>query len=309
MFIKNTKDLFQKLNILDKSLSKSKRKILNEKGYVLISPTKYILKNLKLLNNIANKLIKKEGAKGGWEGKEKYYKKGKYFEYGVNRLGNLVNKHKVFRDLILTPEILAASYEVIKSDIKIGGVDLRSPKKNYGYQAIHIDCFPRKKTIDPFTGVICIIYLNETNLKNGSPRVIPGSHKKLGWPDDHINIFNNLKNQINVNVPPGTILVINQNIWHGGTQSISGKPRKAIYIDIRRRDLPQLLNFKNYLKKEVKKKMNECQKYLLGVRSNDLLHQEDSVGPGYMYRKKFGNKRAMYEKKINGSLVKNFSQD
>ena len=55
-------------------------------------------------------------------------------------------------------------------------------------------------------------------------------------------------------MPPGTIVVMNQNLWHSGTKSISGKPRKAIYIDIRRRDLPQLLNFKKYLKKETKKK-------------------------------------------------------
>ena len=218
----------------------------------------------------------------------------------LNKARNLVDKHKVFRELILMPEILAAAHEVIKSDIKIGGVDLRNPKKNFGYQALHIDWLPRKNKFDPFTGVICIIYLDETNKSNGCPRVIPGSHKKLGWPDDHIDIFNNHKDQINLKVPAGTLIIMNQNLWHSGTKSISGKPRKSIYIDIRRRDLPQLLNFKKYLRKETKKKMTEYQKYLLGIRNIDFLHKEDSVGPGALYRKKFGNKREIYEKKING---------
>ncbi len=288
------------MNVAKNILQKKKIKMLNEKGFVVIPPTKFILKNIKMLNKVVNNLIKKEGSLGGWEGKERYYKKGKYLESGVNRLGNLVDKHKIFRKLMLMPEILSGAYEVIKSDIKIGGVDLRSPKKNFGYQALHIDYFPRENKFEPFAGVVCIIYLDETNKTNGSLRLIPGSHKKLGWPDDHIDVFGNHKNQINLNVPAGTIVIMNQNLWHSGTKSISGKPRKSIYIDIRRRDLPQLLNFKKYLRKETKKKMTEYEKYLLGIRNIDYSYKEDSVGPGDLYRKKFGNKREEYEKKING---------
>ena len=57
------------------------------------------------MRKVAKKLIKREGLRGGWEGKEKYYKKGKHFEKGTNRLGNLINKHPVFGDLITIPEI------------------------------------------------------------------------------------------------------------------------------------------------------------------------------------------------------------
>ena len=43
--------------------------------------------------------------------------------------------------------------------------------------------------------------------------------------------------------------------------------------------------------------MSEYHKYLLGIRNIDYSHKKDSVGPGEMYRKKFGNKREIYEKK------------
>ena len=54
-------------------------------------------------------LIKEEGDLGGWEGKMQYYKKNKKFEDGADRLGALVQKHEVFRKLILCPEILSCA--------------------------------------------------------------------------------------------------------------------------------------------------------------------------------------------------------
>lgn len=300
--IRDTKQLFKILDISKHTLSAEQRNSLNDEGFVIIPPTSYILKNLKKLNSVSEELIKIEGSKGGWEGKEKHYVKGKFFENGVNRLGNLINKHKVFRDLILIPEILAASYEVIKSDIKIGGVDLRNPLKGLGHQAIHIDWMTRDKKSDPFIGVVCFIYLDDSNINNGAVRIVPKSHKKLGWPDEHINIFEFHKDEIRVIAPAGTIVVMNLNLWHGGAKNISGEARKTLFIDIRRRDQSQLLNFKKYLKAETKKELNTLQSYLLGVRDCDKTQKENSIGPGEVYRKRFGKKRDDFQKRIIESI-------
>ena len=43
--------------------------------------------------------------------------------------GNLINKNKIFIELLTLPEILASAREVIKDDIKIGVSDLRNPLK------------------------------------------------------------------------------------------------------------------------------------------------------------------------------------
>ena len=45
--------------------------------------------------------------------------KGKLFEKGTNRLGNLINKSKVFGELMLIPEILSSAYTVINSNLKL----------------------------------------------------------------------------------------------------------------------------------------------------------------------------------------------
>ena len=60
------------------------------------------------------------------------------------------------------------------------------------------------------------------------------------------------------------------------------QPRKTIFLQIKRRDQPQLINYKKYLSKKTKNNLNELQKYLLAVRDCDTTQKEDSVGPGIL---------------------------
>jgi len=289
--IKNTEHLFKILKINQNFLDSKQKFFLHKNGYIIFKPSKNIKKKLKKLNLISSQLIKKEKDKGGWEGKEKHYKKGKYFEIGANRLGNLINKNKIFRSLITAPEILATAYEVIKDDIKVGGVDLRNPLRGQGRQRIHIDWLPRKKKNQKYIGVVCFVFLNDANKKNGPLRVVPGSHKNIGWPDDKINILKRHKKEIKICAEAGSTCVMNLNLWHAGSNNISGKPRKTILIDIRRRDQPQLLNFKKYLNKKKKEQLSNVHKYLLSIRSIDKNQKGDSFGPGDVYRKEMRKRK------------------
>ena len=290
MKIKNTKDLFKKLNITSNTLSSKQKSFLKKKGYIVIPPTSFMRRNVKLMRRVSKKLIKKEGEKGGWEAKEKYYKKGKLFEQGTNRLGNLINKHKVFQNMILIPEILSAAHEITKSDIKIAGANLRNPLKNSGRQRIHMDWKPRKNKKEPFGGVVCFVFLDNANKKNGALRLIPGSHKKLGWPENHIDIMKNHEREIRAEVKAGTIVVANLNLWHAGAENISGKDRKMIMINIKNRKLPQLINYKKFLNNKTKKKLNDIQKYLLAIRKEDKTQKANSIGVGKYYKDNFNLK-------------------
>ncbi len=283
--IKNTDHLFKVLKIRKNFLKINQKKFLEKNGYLLFQPSKHLRGKIKKLRIISQKLIDKEKDKGGWEGKEKHYKKGKNFEKGANRLGNLINKNRIFRDLILLPEILSSASEVIQDDIKVGGVDLRSPLKGKGFQRLHIDWLPRRKKSDRFIGVVCFIFLDDTNKKNGPLRVVPGSHKQIGWPDENVNVYKFHKKERKIFAKAGSICVMNLNLWHGGSNNLSGKPRKAILIDIRRRDQPQLLNFKKYISVKNKKLLSEKHKYLLSIRNIDKNQKNDSFGPGDAYRK------------------------
>ena len=289
--INDTKELFKNLGIKKSALSSAQRTFLKDNGYLIIPPTKFIRENLKRMNEITNQLIKLEGDKGGWEGKEKYYKKGKYFETNCDRLGNLIEKDLIFGELIKIPEILCAAHEVIQDELKVGGLNFRNPHKGYGEQAIHIDGIPRQSTKEKFHGVVCYIYLDNATKENGATRIIPKTHKKIGWPDDYINTNERHKDEIRVETEAGSIVVFNLNTWHAGAENTNGKPRKTIFIQIKKRDEGQLLNYKKFLSKKTKMKLNEAQKYLLAIRREDPTQKEDSVSVGQIYRDKFGKDR------------------
>jgi hypothetical protein len=289
--VDNTKDLFNNLKINENTLSRNQKNFINENGFLVLPPPEFIKKNLKKLNKISSELINLEGIKGGWEGKEENYKEGKPFEPNADRLGNLIEKNLIFAELITIPEILAASHEVIKGDLKVGGLNLRNPHKNFGNQALHIDCFPRQKLDEPFSGVVCYIYLDESTIENGATKIIPKTHKKLGWPDDHIKTAAKHEKEFRAVVEAGSVIVLNLNTWHGGATNKNGNPRKTIFIQIKRREEQQLLNYKKYLSDRTKKKLNENQKYLLAVRENDPIQKENSYSVGKEYRKIFGKDR------------------
>ena len=279
------------MQITNSILSSKQKKQLKDKGYIVFKSIPFMKDNVRLMRSITKKLINKEGHKGGWEGKEKFYKKGKHFEKGTSRLGNLINKHKIFSKLIEVPEILKAAHEVIGSNIKVSGLNLRSPLKNAGRQRIHMDWKPRKNKNQKFAGVVCFVFLDNANKSNGALRLIPGTHKKLGWPEQYTDVMKKHKKEILMSVRAGTIIVANLNLWHAGSNNKSGKERKMIMINIKNRKLPQLINYKKYLNSKVKNNLNDFQKYLLAVRKNDPTQKFDSVGVGKYYKDNFNLKK------------------
>ncbi len=291
--IENTQDLFMRLGVNKNTLSSAQKKFLNEEGYLIIPPTDFLKKNIKTLNDVTNELIKKEGVDGGWEGKEKNnkYGKGLEFEVGSDRLGNLIEKDIIFRQLLLIPEVLASAFEVINSDIKVSGLNLRNPRRGYGKQSYHIDCAPKNNASDNFCGVVCIMNLDDTTLENGATRIIPKTQKIMGWPNDHINVDETHKCEIRTTLPSGSITVINMNTWHAGATNVSGEKRKTISLQILRRDEPQLLNYKKYLQKKTINSLSEALKYLLATRESDFTFEEMSASPGQEFKKKFGKER------------------
>ena len=266
---------------------KNWKKNLDKDGYVVVKDSEYMKKNLKTLRKISSELIKKEGDKGGWEGKEKYFKKGKKFESGAQRLGGLIKKDKSFLGLITIPEILMSAYHVIKDEIKVCGLNLRNPVSGSGEQSVHFDGFPRNSKKDRFAGVVAFIYLDDTNIKNGAMRLVPKTHKHLGWPDDHININKKHPKEIRIKVKAGTIVIANLNLWHAGAKNLNGKSRRVIMMNIKNRKYDQLLNYKKFLGTKFIKKLGDNEKYLLAVRKLDKNQKIDSGGSANQLRREY----------------------
>ena len=137
------------LNIKENCLNFEQKQKLVEDGYCLIniSEDEWIKRgiNLKLISDVIDELINKEGPRGGWDHIKHKMIHGKHPEEGAQRLNNLLSKHDCFRKVITIPEALVASKYLIGNDISLSQLILRMPLPGKGEQPWHVDWIPIKK--------------------------------------------------------------------------------------------------------------------------------------------------------------------
>ena len=287
--IKNTLDILKNPKYGSSKFIPKYKEQLEQDGYCLLPPDnsywEWIGAGPEKIRKIVNSLLEKEGTSAGSEGKEEFtVNKGKKIEQGAIRLGNLLNKNEIFSKIATMPEIIRASHSIIQNDIKLSSVLFRQPDFNGKEQEIHIDWEPRWNEGEGFNDIIAFLYLEDANKSNGATTVIPGTHKKLGYPCQHINQHLKHPNEFLIEAKKGSILILNALTWHKGGCNTSGKDRGIIVIDYRNRKLKQLLNLKMYIRENIIKKFNDIEKYLFGLRERDSFQKEKSVGPGEKYK-------------------------
>jgi ectoine hydroxylase-related dioxygenase (phytanoyl-CoA dioxygenase family) len=285
--IDSVKTVLDKLDFRLNSNDQSFAKFFDENGYCVILKSDLVSENIDQLRKIIDSLIKKESWRGGWEGKEEYMKYKKVFQPGTNRLGNLFNKDELFRNLLCEKNILKIAYTILGDDVKIGALDMREPKKGTGLQDLHMDWIPKKTVNEKTQNIVAFIFLDEANENNGSMRVVPKTHKMTGWIDENLNDKSSHPDEIFLNLQESSIVLMDANLWHSGTLNVSGNRRRVLFLDIRRREIPQLLNQKIYLDEITQGNLTDIEKYLLGVGENDTIFEDRVHTAGNVYRKQF----------------------
>ena len=275
--------VFEKQHIKINSEAENLKKKFNENGYCIIEKSELPVEKFA---EVIDFLLEKEAWRGGWEGKEEYMKYGKNFQPGAYRLGNLFNKHELFFEIITNEQILNVLSSILGDDIKIGALDMREPKKGTGQQDLHMDWIPKRES-DDTENIVIMIFLDDSDENNGHLRVVPKTHKMKGWIEENIDDKTKHKDEIFLDVKKSSVVFMDANLWHSGTTNKTGQRRRVLFMDVRRRDIPQLLNQRIYLDETVQKKLTDVQKYLLGLRDNDSVFDERVFTAGNVYRKEF----------------------
>ena len=276
-------ELGYKINSEDTQLAK----FFNENGYCVIPKSELITENINEYKKIIDLLLQKESWRGGWEGKEEYMKYKKDFQPGAYRLANLFNKHKLFLKLLYEKNILKVVYSILGDDIKIGALDMREPKKGTGLQDFHIDWIPKKSENEKTQNIVAFIFLDDANESNGCMRVVPKTHQKTGWIEEHLEDKSSHPDEIFLDMKKSSIVLMDANLWHSGTANNNGNRRRVLYLDIRRRNIPQLLNQRIYLDEITQQKLTDIEKFLLGVGDNDMEFEDRVFTARNVYRKQF----------------------
>ncbi len=252
------------LGVREDTVTAEEKTFLDEKGYLplpgILTPAE-----VQALRERLQALEEEEGEDAGKEVHQ---------EAGAVRLANLVNKGPLFDVCWTHPKALAAIAHVLGGDLKLSSLNARAALPGHGLQALHTDGAQRIPGVPPMPTdsrtryYVCnsIWLLNDFTPTNGATRLIPGSHKLGQDPrqllDDALAPH---PDEILVLGQAGTVVIFNSHAWHGGTVNRSNRPRRALHSYFCRRNLPQQLDQRAYLRPETAARLSEAQRLVLDV--------------------------------------------
>ena len=248
-------DALRDCGVSDTILTAAEKRAYDEDGYCIFSGL-FGGAWLKELSERFDQLLKKEGAAAGSEFSQ---------EKGAPRLSDLVNKGAVFDALWTHPKLLASAAWLFKREFKLLAINGRDAAPGEGGQGLHSDWAPRKDLVC----CVCnaIVLLDDYTADNGATRVVPGTHKLMGAPADHVKDLGAPHPQeIVVTAPAGRVIMMNSHLWHGGTVNRSGQPRRVYHVAYVGREQPQCqINQREYLRKATFDRLSRAGRYILDV--------------------------------------------
>lgn len=205
-----------------------------------------------------------------------------HVEPGARRVSNIFNKTSKFDKLLELPCVLAAAHHLL-GETKLHGANLRDPNKGFGHQDYHADV--PKHFPDDWWVLNAIVLFDDMTLDNGPTRAVPGSHH---WAPINVPVVNQgdwepvplsaqeeiripkdfsapHPDEIFVQAPAGSVVIMNSSIWHSGTLKKTDAHRRVLHLTYTRRDLPQQLCQIDYLTQGLYDRMSPAHRYLLEI--------------------------------------------
>ena len=220
-------------------LTEPDRRQLDELGY-LVLPGLMDARLLDALRRRTDELFAEEGERAGSEFKQ---------EPGARRLANLVNKGRVFEDVILTPRVLECMAHVLGPRFKLSSLNIRSADPHTGReQPWHCDS---GAIADDAGYWVCnsVWMLDDFTPENGATRMVPGSQRWGAVPPPES--YDVRPDQQLVTGKAGAVVIMNAHMWHGGTANHTDAPRRAMHVYYTRWDKPQQQHQKRWISQAV----------------------------------------------------------
>ncbi len=201
-------------------------------------------------------------------------------EPGARRLANLVDKGRVFEEMVVEPEILELVGYVLGNNFKLSSFNARSTDPFCeDAQPLHCDmgALPDEKGYS-----VCntIWLLDDFTRENGATRVVPGSQNWKKLPQSVVpDPAAPHSAEALVIATAGSVVVMNAHAWHGGTANRTGAARRALHIFYCRADKPQQQYQKKLLRPDTQVHLTPQLRRILAL--DDPLNDElSSVGSG-----------------------------
>lgn len=266
------KQALREIGFSEPLLTTAQREALDRDGFFIVERL-YSAAQAREMAEEFDRLIEAEGERGGHE---------VHIEPGAPRVSDIYNKTDVY-DRCLECDVMLGAAEYLLGEFKLHGANLREPAKNKGHQDIHADV--PKKFADDWWVANGLFLFDDMTKDNGPTRVIPGSHRwpsvnipHVNWGDWEPPILNSDEkaliptdlasphpDEVLVQAPAGSVVIINSALWHSGTVNNSGKRRRVLHLTYTRRDLPQQLYQRDYLTKGLYERMSPAHRWIMDI--------------------------------------------
>lgn len=180
-------------------------------------------------------------------------------ESGTVRVCDLVNKDGMFDVCFSDARVLSAARHVVGTNLKLSSLNYRAPGTGAGRQPLHIDWFEKR----PFAQVqACntLWLLDNFTRNNGATRVVPGSHTRNYSPDEEMDDpWGAHGSEVLIVARAGSVLIVNGQLWHGGTLNCTSEPRRIIQSYFVGREVDSQLDQKSLLTDATRARLSpEC---------------------------------------------------
>jgi hypothetical protein len=185
-------------------------------------------------------------------------------ESGTDRLADLLNKHPAFDVCFTDPRVLAGVAHVL-GEFKLSSLNFRAARPGQGHQPLHADW---GQPVGSGDYQVCnsIWLLDDSTAGNGATRVVPGSHRLGALPREAMaDPAAPHPGEVQLIAPAGTVVIFNSHLWHGGTRNRTGRPRRALHSYFTRRDQPQQLDQRKYLRPDTFARLSPAARFVLDV--------------------------------------------
>ncbi len=229
---------------------------LSEEGYVIL-PNMADAETLEALRIAFDEIVEREGADAAREHHQ---------EAGSCRIANLVNKGRIFEAAWCDPLILSCCFHMFGRPFKVSSCNGREALLGGGHQPLHSDWKGARGPIGSAHSCNALWAVDDLTIRNGAPRLVPGSNRLPGPPEDFLDDPGAAHpDQIVAVVPAGSVVMINAHTWHGGTTNVSGERRRVLHAYYTAREHEQQQDQRRWATKETRAWLSDGQRWLLDI--------------------------------------------
>lgn len=256
MSIRNTNTHLEKLLGSFADLPAEIARPLSEEGYVVL-PHRADSETLQALRVAFDKIVESEGRDAAREHHQ---------EAGTHRIANLVNKGRIFENAWSNPLVLACCAHMFGRPFKLSSCNGREALLGGGHQPLHSDWKGERGPLDSAHSCNALWAIDDLTAENGAPRLVPGSHRIPGRPEEFIDDTNATHpDEIVAAIPAGSVIMINAHTWHGGTTNRSGERRRVLHAYYTAREHEQQQDQRKWATDETREWLREEQRWLLDI--------------------------------------------